>query len=174
MCIFSTQANCQTENLFIKSLDGFNGITESIQKLWSSFNDIDSSINKGKIKEMTIDMHRDIAKVVIAKQSIVNKIKNQSEIMIDLKKEVDNLQNSVSDLQTTLHKYNDLINAVGMDSEKLSSKLDMEFSKKLDNLENLEYLLPNNLQRKEFFITYLESGINILNGTLYLLEKFNK
>jgi hypothetical protein len=172
--INSFQAKCQSENLFIESLNGFNGITETIQKLWSSFNTIDSSINSLKIKEMTIDMHRDITSIVIAKQSIVNKIKNQPDNKIDLKKEVDNLQKSVSDLKSTLLKYNNLINATGMDSQKLSAQLNIEFSNKFNNLENLKYLLPNNSERKEFLITYLESGINILNGTLYLLEKFNK
>jgi len=60
-----------------------------------------------------------------------------------------------------------------MNAEKLSSDLNMEFSRKLDNLENLKNLMPDNIRRKEFFITYLESGINILNGTLWMLEKFN-
>lgn|GEM_PF-6073125 len=122
---------------------------------------------------MTIELHSSIAPVVSAKRSIVNKIKNQPQENIDLKIEIKSLQKSIEDLQSTLSKYKNLIKAVGMNAEKLSSDLNMEFSRKLDNLENLKNLMPDNIRRKEFFITYLESGINILNGTLWMLEKFN-
>ncbi len=169
---FALQANCQSENLFIKSLGGLNGITESVQKLWNSFFSVDSTINKAKIKDMTIDLHGNIVPIVNAKRSIINKIKNQPIENINLKNEIENLEKNVEDLQATLLKYKALIKAVGMDAEKLSSNLRMEFSAKLDNLDNLKNLLPNNYQRKEFFITYLESGVNILNGTLLMLEKF--
>jgi len=166
------KANCQSENIFIKALGGLNGLTESVQNLWTSFFSIDSTINKGKIKDMTIDLHADIVPIISAKKSIINKIKNQPTQNIDLKVEIRNLEKSVENLQSTLLKYKPLIKAVGMDAERLSSDLRMEFSAKLDNLDNLENLLPNNYQRKEFFITYLESGVNILNGTLLMLEKF--
>lgn len=170
--VFALQANSQSENLFIKSLNGLNGITESVQKLWSSFFSVDSSINKGKIKAMTIDLHHNIVPIINSKKSIINKIKNQPIDNIDFKAEIKQLEKSVMELKTTLSKYKALIQAVGMDAEKLSSNLSMEFSAKLDNLDNLKNLLPNNNDRKEFFITYLESGMNILNGTLLMLEKF--
>jgi hypothetical protein len=169
---FASKGNCQTENLFIKSLGGLNGMTESVQKLWNSFFSLDSTINKGKIKAMTINLHDDIVPIVNAKRSIINKITNQPIENINIKNEIEKLEKSVGDLQATLLKYKGLIQAVGMDAEKLSSNLTMEFSAKLDNLDNLKSLLPDNYQRREFFITYLESGVNILNGTLLMLEKF--
>lgn len=175
LCLFSAfalQANCQSENLFIKSLGGLNGIVEAAQKLWNSFSSVDANINRDKIKDMSIDLHAAIVPIVNAKRSIINKIKNQPNENIDIKNEIKTLEKSIKDLQVTLSRYTALIKAVGMDAEKLSSHLKMEFSAKLDNLENLKALLPNNYQRKDFFITYLESGVNILNGTLLMLENF--
>lgn len=172
LSVFALQANCQSENLFIKSLNGLNGIAESVQNLWKSFFSVDSTINKGKIKDMTIELHNDIVPIINAKKSIINKIKKQPIGNIDFKEEIKYLEKSVADLQVSISNYKSLIKAVGMDAEKLSSNLRMEFSAKLDNLDNLVGLLPNNSERKQFFITYLESGVNILNGTLLMLEKF--
>ena len=173
ICILNaTNANCQTtETIFLESLGSFNKIAETARNLWTKYNAIDSTINKGKILDMTIELHSDISKVVIAKKSILNKIKNQPDYNINLKEEIKNLRESVSSLKKTLFKYDNLIKA-DMDAEILRSKLDGELSLKLDNLNYLKNQMFNNPDPKEIYITYLESGINILNGIQDVLEKF--
>ncbi len=172
--IISSPSYSQNENLFFSSLNGLNRLTDSVLKLWESFENLDNNINRDKIEVMTISLHKDVTNLIIAKRSILNKIKNQSTNDVDFGDEIDELEKSTKQLQATLRKYDDLIAAVGMDAQILSSDLNIEFASKLDNLKNLQNLLPNNNERKEVFITYLESGINILNGTKLLLERFNQ
>jgi len=164
-----------SQDAWLKAMNGFNDLTESVEKLYSLFKKVDSGINKDKAQAMATDLYKSVGDVILAKEAVVFKLKNSSGDIPEFKSEIQKLEEKLSNLSSTLEKYNDLIAATGMETQQLAFALREDFLQKSQTLNEAKNLLGGGIsdeQAKEQLLIHFRSCINILKNTQTTLAKF--
>jgi hypothetical protein len=173
MIMFATPSSAQ--NIWLKAMNGFNDLTESVIKVFYTWKGVDSSINKSKAKDMSSELLKDVDNLILTKQTIVGKLKTSSTENLNLKTYIVSLQKNIESILTTLNKYDDLITKAGVNSQNLKYALSQDFLQKAETLEFAKGLFEQNLsnnQIRESLIIYFTSCINILKTTRTSLANF--
>lgn len=174
--VLSLQAiTASSQDVLLKAMNGFNDLTESVEKLYNLFKNVDSGINKDKAQRMAADLYKNVGDVILAKEAVVYKLKNDSTEVPEFRSEIQKLEEKLSALSSTLEKYDDLIGATGIETQQLAFALREDFLQKAQTLNTAKNLMRGNIsdaEAKEQLLIHFRSCINILKNTQATLAKF--
>lgn len=163
------------QNILLKALNSFNEVVDGFEKLLDAFNQIDSDINKDKARAMASELYGEIGDLILVKDSLIFVLENSNGTNPEFGKYIRMLESKLEVLQETLQKYDQLISAAGINTQKLKSGLEQEFWLKAQTLEEARGLMNANLgdqEIKENLIFYFKSCVNILKRCQDVLEDF--
>lgn len=172
LCLHSTMGVSQ--DLWVKSLEGFTQLAESVEKLFGTFDRADNDINKERAIKMANALHKQVADLGLAKKEVRIKL-DEGDNNVDMKREIDMLMTRTDDIKKTLEAYDDLISAAGISAQELSFSLRTDFLQKASSLREAKRLFNRNISdedaKKELKV-HFDKCIVILDSTRQTLKRF--
>jgi hypothetical protein len=174
-CFLSlTTITSYSQTKLFNGLKGLNEFVDLIDKFITSGNSVDSSINKDKLNSMINEFYWNVHMIIRDKEEIVYRINNNR----DYSKNIVELQHEMNQLISTLQKYNNLVQSVGINAEDLEFDLQQDFLNPAKTIDDAKSLFDNpsvdHEKVKETMLIYFTTCIHTMELAEFRLAEYQK